>query len=83
MNDGTTEGRTVPDDLEQAVHDLADVGKVWTQHGLRMGQSALETSAWTLRTTADLLGRLSDHFEARRVERDEANDREGEEASES
>ena len=82
MDNGTTERNTVPDDLEQAVHDLADVGKVWAQHGLRVGQSALETSAWTLRTTASLLGRLSDHFEARSKERDEDVEPEGDEATE-
>jgi len=81
MDNGTTDRKTVPGDLEQAVHDLADVGKVWAKHGLRVGQSALETSAWTLRTTADLLGRLSDHFEARSKARAEAEEPEHEEVS--
>jgi len=47
------------DDLERAVENVAGLGRLWARHGLEIGKSALETSATTLRTTADLLGQIS------------------------
>ncbi len=55
------------DELEHAVRDLSKIGKSWAAYGLNAGRAALETSASTLRTTADVLGRLSTVVEESRV----------------
>ncbi|HJL19739.1 MAG TPA: hypothetical protein RMH99_29015 [Sandaracinaceae bacterium LLY-WYZ-13_1] len=67
----------IEDAVERTVSALVDVGRLWAAHGLNVGRSALETSALTLRTTADLLGSLSERFaeEERAAERDERDDR--------
>jgi hypothetical protein len=48
--------------IERAVGDLVGIGRLWAAHGLSVGRSALETSATTLRITADILGDLSERF---------------------
>lgn len=60
--------------VTKTVSTLFDVGKLWAAHGLSIGRSALETSAATLKTTAGLLGDLSERFssEAEKNERDAA-----------
>lgn len=57
-----SEGR-IADAAEKLVHGLFDVGRLWAAHGLNVGRSALETTATTLRTTAEILGDLSQRFE--------------------
>lgn len=46
-------------DTEKLVGQLVGIGRAWATHGLLIGKSALETSAATLRTTADVLGEIS------------------------
>ncbi len=57
---------------EKAVKGLFDVGRLWAAHGLNVGRSALQASASTLRTTADVLGEIARRFEAKGDERDAA-----------
>ena len=64
MIDQTTNQTNNNDNLEQVVHDITRIGRTWARMGLGVGRSSLEASAVTLRTTADLLGRISNHFEA-------------------
>lgn len=47
---------------EKLVEGLFGIGRLWAAHGLNVGRSALETTATTLRTTADLLGDVSRRF---------------------
>jgi hypothetical protein len=63
------EASTVEETFERTVSGLVEVGRLWAAHGLRVGVSALEASASTLRTTAGVLGEISDRFAA---DRDEA-----------
>ena len=49
--------------LEDAVGAVARIGLLWARHGLGIGRSALEASALTLRTTADVLRALSERLE--------------------
>lgn len=53
------------DAAEALAHGLFGVGRLWAAHGLNVGRSALEATASTLRTTAALLGELSERFEPR------------------
>jgi hypothetical protein len=46
----------------KVVESLIGIGRVWAAHGLRIGRSSLEASATTLKSTARLLGDLSDRF---------------------
>ncbi len=41
--------------LGQTVVELETVGRVWADHGLRIGAAALQTSAMTLAHTANVL----------------------------
>ena len=52
------------ENIEQAVRELAGIGRVWARHGLKVGQSALDASAQTLRATASALGHLSEQLHA-------------------
>lgn len=52
----------VAETVERTASTLLAIGRLWASHGLGVGRSALETSAATLRTTANLLGELSDKF---------------------
>ena len=52
-------------DFEKMARGLTAVGLSWAHHGLTIGKSALETSARTLRETAEVLGQLSEKFRAR------------------
>ena len=56
--------------LEEALETLFGVGRMWAGHGLRVGMMALETSAHTLRATANTLGTLSDRFDREAGRRD-------------
>ena len=58
--------------VDRALRGLLDVGRLWASHGLSVGRSALETSAHTLRTTAELLGDLSDRFAEKAGKREAA-----------
>lgn len=49
--------------VDQAVGAFARVGLLWARHGIGIGRSALEASALTLRTTADLLRAVSERLE--------------------
>lgn len=41
-------------------NNLSQWGRVWATYGLNLGQAALQSSAKTLQTTAELLGTVSD-----------------------
>jgi hypothetical protein len=49
--------------VEEAVGALARIGLLWARHGIGIGRSALEASAMTLRTTAEVLRSVSDRLE--------------------
>ena len=49
--------------VEEAVGALARIGLMWARHGVGIGRSALEASAMTLRTTAELLRAVGDRLE--------------------
>lgn len=53
--------------LDRSLEDLVHVGRIWTLHGLAMGQSALAASAETLRTTSALLAAVARAVEAPRA----------------
>ncbi len=53
----------VAETAERAVKGLVEVGRLWAAHGLNVGRSALQASAATLRTTAEVLGEIADRFE--------------------
>lgn len=42
--------------LQEAFSGLFRVGRLWAQHGLRVAELALQTSAETLRVTAETMG---------------------------
>ncbi|MBZ0116971.1 MAG: hypothetical protein K8H88_08255 [Sandaracinaceae bacterium] len=69
-----TREREVEEVAEKAAGALLGIGRLWAAHGLSVGRSALETSAHTLRSTAELLGALSERFakKAAQAERDAA-----------
>jgi hypothetical protein len=45
---------------ERIVDSALMLGRLWARHGLTLGKLALETSATTLKTTADLLSAVAD-----------------------
>lgn len=49
-------------DLRGALSGLADVGRMWTRHGLQVGRSALGTAARTFDRTADLLNAIDERL---------------------
>ena len=53
------------EELERGVDTLVEIGRMWASHGLRIGRSALETSARTLDVTAETLSDLADRFESK------------------
>lgn len=60
-NDPSThDSAEIAETVERAIDTLFDIGRLWASHGLSVGRGALETSAQTLRTTAELLGELSE-----------------------
>ena len=69
-NEGETEGpkSDVAEAAERVVDTLFDVGRLWAAHGLGVGRSALETSATTLKATAELLGELGEKLRRRDAE---------------
>ena len=52
-------------DIERAVDTLVEIGRMWASHGLRIGRSALQTSARTLDVTAETLSDLAERFESK------------------
>jgi hypothetical protein len=50
----------ISENVDRALKSFVDIGRLWASHGLSVGRSALETSAHTLRTTAELLGDISE-----------------------
>lgn len=57
-------------DIELGIQTLVSIGRMWASHGLRMGRSALQTSARTLDVTAETLSDLAERFEHREGPRD-------------
>ena len=45
--------------IDQLINNLNDLGRSWATYGLTMGKAALETSANTLKNTAQFLGDVS------------------------
>jgi hypothetical protein len=45
------------------IDNLVDIGATWARYGLNVGKTALETSAKTLNTSAEVLGDLAKRFE--------------------
>jgi len=45
--------------IDQLINNLNDLGRSWATYGLTMGKAALETSANTLKNTAQFLGDMS------------------------
>jgi hypothetical protein len=64
MSEATEHGTHAGQDFEKVARGLTAVGLSWAHHGLTIGKSALETSARTLRETAEILGQLSEKFRA-------------------
>ena len=56
-----------PSELEsasaKAISTLFGIGRLWAAHGLGVGRSALDATAVTLRSAAELLGDLGDRFD--------------------
>ena len=50
--------------LERALTDLVDIGRMWASHGLTVGKMALQSSATTLGIAADALAQLAADFAA-------------------
>jgi hypothetical protein len=57
-------------DLDRAVGTLLGVGRLWASHGLRVAELALDTSARTLRATADVLAEVSGRLDDERTSED-------------
>lgn len=49
--------------LEDAVHSVFRIGRMWAKHGLQVSHLALEASAETLRATAAALSDVSDRID--------------------
>ena len=45
--------------IDQLINNRNDLGRSWATYGLTMGKAALETSANTLKNTAQFLGDVS------------------------
>lgn len=61
---------------EKLFGNLQDMGKSWATYGLTMGKAALETSANTLKNTADFLGTVSEKLTAEEAPATEENEAE-------
>lgn len=59
----TTESNELHKDVESLVQNIVGIGAAWARYGLTVGKTALETSAKTLTTTAQILGDVSKKFE--------------------
>ncbi len=53
----------VSEEVDRALDSLLAVGRMWASHGIRIGRSALETSARTLDLAASTLSDLAEKFE--------------------
>lgn len=53
---------------DRIVDSALTIGRLWAKHGLTLGKLALETSATTLKTTAELLAAVSDAVAPEAVE---------------
>ena len=45
--------------IDLFINNLNDLGRSWATYGLTVGKAALETSASTLKNTADFLGEVT------------------------
>ena len=64
VTEGTEKSKTTgPDELQYAVRELKALGRTWAGYGLNAGKAALETSAFTLRSTADFLGHVKNYID--------------------
>lgn len=52
--------RPTTEATERVVDSALTLGRLWAKHGLTLGRLALETSALSLKTTADLLAAVSE-----------------------
>lgn len=69
MNDNNTSSRSAQrvlneetEAVEEVLGGLFRVGRIWALHGLRVAELALQTSAETLRVTADTMGQGVRHL---------------------
>lgn len=58
--DGSERAQRIHQATERIVDAALSLARLWARHGLTMGKLALERSATTLKTTADLLEAVSD-----------------------
>lgn len=63
MTSSTPQNGPITDAATKITSALFELGRLWAAHGLTVGRSALDTSAKTLRTTAEVLGDLAERFE--------------------
>jgi len=59
----TPDSKQIEKDLGTLVHDIVGIGTSWARFGLTVGKTALETSAKTLTTTAQVLADVSKKLE--------------------
>ncbi len=52
--------RPTTEATERVVDSALTLGRLWAKHGLTLGRLALETSALSLKTTAELLAAVSE-----------------------
>jgi len=50
------------DTVDQILNNLNEIGRSWATYGLNAGKAALESSAATLKNTAEYLGTVSQRF---------------------
>ena len=50
------------DTVDQILNNLNELGRSWATYGLNAGKAALESSAATLKNTAEFLGTVSQRF---------------------
>jgi hypothetical protein len=55
---------------ESVVDTLFDVGEAWASYGLKLAESALQTSAHTLTSVSKLLGNLADELKREHSDED-------------
>lgn len=57
--------------LGESLLDLERIGRLWATHGIRIGVSALQTSAVTLTQLASTLANLAEGFKAQQEAKEE------------
>ena len=63
MNDNPQSPQSIAD-------TLFDVGEAWASHGLKIAESALQTSAQTLTSVSKILGTLAEELKRPREHKD-------------